>query len=506
MEISDSRSGQNYIVTDLGTTHIKSAVFDRHGHLLEMRKAPAPDSRDDCGNVYDPLSIYEAVGGQIVCLLQRFNDIKGISITGMSEAGLIINRKKMTEETPILPWFDRRTVTLSRQSDDEAEAGNFYRTGLRNSYKYGIYKYLWLLDRYRLPKEDTVWLSACDYIVWKLTGSFATDPSFAARTYVYDIFRHCWDEERLAAYGLTADNFPEVIPSGEAAGYLSDSRILSAVRTDPVPVCIGGHDHVCAAYAVLDDDPGRICDSMGTAETYLGIDPADNFILTKEHYESGMVYGPFVNGRDYFWMANIPSSGQSVEWFRKQVQKTEITYTDMNELLSALPEGPTDILYYPYLSGIGTPFFRSDIGGGFLGLKASHGAADLLKAILEGICYQGRWILSLVPGKRPETVKDIVCVGGAANSLPWMKLKADISGIPVTVPEESEATLLGAAAVMIEKLCTTQERKIFLAQARKQNRIFPVNRTINEQYNEIYAKKYTFLIDLLMKQELGRKE
>lgn len=506
MNFTNSRGSQYYIATDLGTTHIKSAVFDERGHLLELRKAPTSDCRDEFGSVYDPLSVYEIVSGQISCFLKQFDNVKGISVTGMAEAGLVVNRKKLAEETPILPWFDRRTQLLSQEADRDTEIGNFCRTGLRNSYKYGIYKYLWLLQQYRLPKEDTVWLSACDYIVWKLTGSFASDPSFAARTYVYDIIRHCWDEPRLARYGLTPDNFPEVIPSGEAAGFLTDRCLLPEAYTEPVPVCIGGHDHVCAAYAVLEEDSGRICDSMGTAETYLGIEAGNGFALTGDHYQSGMVYGPFINGKEYFWMANISSSGQSVEWFRKKIQRTEISYAEMNELLAALPEGPTNILFYPYLSGIGTPLFRSDISGGFFGLNASHGTADMLKAILEGICYQGKWILSLVPGRRPENMKDIVCVGGAANSLPWMKLKADILGIPITVPGEAEATLLGAAAIMIDKLYGTEQRKRFLTEIQEQNQVFQVNREINKKYSEIYTKNYTFLIDMIIKQELGRKE
>jgi xylulokinase len=177
----------------------------------------------------------------------------------------------------------------------------------------------------------------------------------------------------------------------------------------------------------------------------------------------------------------------------------------MNEMITALNEGPTNIVYYPYLSGIGTPLFRSDMSGGFFGLKASHGTADMLKAILEGISYQGKWILSLVPGKQLDKIKDVICVGGAANSSPWMKLKADILGIPITVPKEAEATLLGATAIMIEKLYGTEKRQTFLAEIQKQNQVFKVNHEINERYNEIYSKKYTFLIDMMVKQELGRK-
>jgi xylulokinase len=142
LSISNNSVGQNYIVTDFGTTHIKSAVFDSYGHLLELRKTPTPESRDEFGNVYDPLAIYDVVSGQISYLLKHFDNVKGISITGMSEAGLIISRKENTEKTPILPWFDKRTEALAEQAGKDKEIDNFYRTGLRNSHKYLYIPYL----------------------------------------------------------------------------------------------------------------------------------------------------------------------------------------------------------------------------------------------------------------------------------------------------------------------------------------------------------------------------
>ena len=488
-----TKDGKLYIGIDIGTTHIKSAVFQEQGTLLGLAREATPAANDGYGQIYDPLKIYGIVKKQLKQWLEKYGPVQGISITGMSEAGLIINKAAGKEETPILPWFDQRTAELSAGITREEECGYFNRTGLRNSYKYGIYKYLWLLEHTRVRKEDTLWLSICDYIAWKLTGSYATDPSFAARTYVYDIINHAWDRERLSGYGLTEANFPMVLRSGETVGYLSDPVLVQVLNNGTVPVCIGGHDHVCAAYAVLNEERNRICNSVGTAETYLGVD--EHFSMSKERYDSGMVYGPFLNKEEYFWMANISSSGQSISWFCKQLQSEVISYPKMSELVAALGQQPTDILYYPYLSGMGTPLFRSDVRGAILGLREGHEAGDIIKAILEGINYQGKWILSLVPGMDAARMKDVVCVGGAVNSAPWMQIKANVLGIPVTVPTITEASLLGAVAVMIERNCGKEKKKLFLEETRQQNAYYPVNPGISIQYDEIYKTKYTFLID-----------
>lgn len=498
MSVSDKTEGKEfYIGIDIGTTHIKSAVFHDQGKMLELAREATPIANDDFGQIYDPLMIYGIVKKQLIKWFEKYKDIKGISITGMSEAGLIVDKATGTEATPIIPWFDQRTTELSAKITKEEEISNFNRTGLHNSYKYGIYKYLWLLQHTKVRKEDTIWLSICDYIAWKLTGAYATDPSFAARTYVYDIIAHCWDRKRLSEYGLTNENFPSVLSAGEQVGYLSDRDISLMPQNLAVPVCIGGHDHVCAAYAVLMEDRNRICNSIGTAETYLGVD--EHFTMTEERYDSGMVYGPFLNKEEYFWMANISSSGQSISWFCKQLQLKEIDYPQMNELVADLPQEPTGILYYPYLSGVGTPLFRSDIRGAILGLRESHESGDVIKAILEGINYQGKWILSLVPEMDTAHMKDVICVGGAVNSAPWMQIKANVLGLPVTVPVITEATLLGTVAIMIEKNYGKDKKKEFLEESQKQTGYYQVNPEISIQYEEIYKNKYAFLIDKFLK-------
>jgi xylulokinase len=502
--LSASLVGETYYIgIDVGTTHIKSAVFSENGTLVEILKSQTPINKDQYGQVYLPILLYETVQSQIAVLLEKYENIEGISITGMAEAGLIINKTTKMEETPIIPWFDKRTTELSCLVTEREERCNFNTTGLRNSYKYGIYKFLWLLKHHNINNEEAIWLSVCDYVLFKLSGQFVTDPSFAARTYVYDIMKNCWDKKRLEAYGLTDTNFPQVVCSGEKAGYLSDPYLKDKVHNKEMIICIGGHDHICAAYAVIQEDQNRICNSVGTAETYLGM--VKNLLLDETLYDSGMVYGPFFDNKNYYWMANISSSGQSVEWFRKNIQKNEIEYGEMNEKLLSMTEEPTDIIFLPFLSGIGTPLFQPEVSGAFLGLRANHNQWDMLKAILEGINYQGRWVLSLVP-EITLSEKELICVGGATDSEPWMQMKANILEIPVKIPKVTEATLLGAVAIMIHRNYGIKNKLQFLETNNQVTKSYSAVESVSKMYQEIYRNKYTFLIDMIIKQELCKKE
>lgn len=206
---------------DVGTTHIKAILFSPEGEVIREEKDSTPLRSDACGSVYEPLEIWKIAESQLkrLCVYAQGN-VDGISITGMAEAGLIVNVETGQEETDILPWFETRTAALAAGTEEKQDAERFKTTGLRNSFKYGIYKFLWLLEHTHVNRETAVWLSMCDYIAFKLTGQLVTEPGFAAR---------------------------------------------------------GGFD-----------------------------------------FSSGILYGPFVDG-GWFYMANIPSSGHSVEWFRKKL-------------------------------------------------------------------------------------------------------------------------------------------------------------------------------------------
>lgn len=497
---------------DLGTTSIKSILFSKQGDILQTEKTATPISSDRYGSIYRAADIWAAVKLQLEKLLSCQDTapkeaakapagagsqagpaacggirIDGIAVTGMAEAGLILNRQEGREVTDILPWFERRTMRLSQRVSMAEDARNFAKTGLHNSFKYGIYKFLWLLEESGTKRSDTVWLSVCDYIVYKLTGQLVTEPGFAARTYVYDIVNHRWDSERIRSYGLSEKNFPAVVPSG---------KIVGSFRADgkEIPVALAGHDHVCAAFGLLYDAPDGICDSAGTSETYIGRLRA----LPKGGFDpkTGILYGPFVDG-GWFYMANVPSSGHSVEWYRKKLQLEEFSYEAMNRALLKMEGGPTGLLYFPYLTGMGSPWYQSSMRGALLGLQENTDGRTVLKAILEGIQYQAAWVLSILEKEHDIGKKDLVCAGGSANNRAMMQIKADILQRSVRISKAQEATLAGAAALFYQKSAGEKTARAFLERALPGKESVEPNPEQAKHYEEILRKKYLPMANML---------
>ena len=428
-----------YFGIDFGTTHVKAAAFSSQGQMLRCLREKTPGHPEGDATVYLPQQVREAILGLITALGREFTP-KAIAVTGMSEAGVMLDRRTMEPVGPMLPWFDSRTQTLSQRYQDQ-DARRFLRTGLHNSFKYGVYKYLWLLEATGRKPEQTLWLSACDYVGWVLTGEAATDPTFAARTYLYDIQRRDWDDGAMAALGLTRNSFPKILETGMPLGYLKNGLLPGKI-----PVCLCGHDHLCATWFMQAQYPGCICNSMGTAETFTGT--RREAPLTAAQWESGLTYGPFLTPGMQYWMANLPAAGLCVEWAWKTLCKQTPDYGALDTLLRETPG--TRLLFFPFLNGIGTPVYNAQARGAFFGLSSETGGPELLCSVVEGICLQERYLLSLLPEQALQT--PVCIVGGAARCPGWMQRKADILQRTLVCPDISEGTLLGA----VLRMCTAE--------------------------------------------------
>lgn len=455
-----------YLTIDLGTTHIKSAAWTIEGQLLACQREATPLEREGGLSFYCPEAVFQIVKEQIELLQKQNAPIRAIGITGMAEAGIILDRLTLKELSPILPWFEKITAPLAATLTEIEAAEAFSATGLRNSYKYGIYKLLWGIEHYGLSKENCLWLSLCDYLYFRLTGDIATEPTQAARTYGYNILLQQWDEERLEKYGLNQDNFPVLKATGQ---------LLSSYQ-DNIPIALCGHDHLCA-FEAINDGSQQICNSCGTAETYLKVFSGRPELFS----DRGLVYGPYLRQNYYYAMANLPSSGHSLEWFRHGFSDLPLGYERIDQILAQQDGKISGIFFFPYLAGTGSPVFNGEAAGAFLGLKPQHGQGEILKSIIEGISYQSKWILEVAQflGEEP------LCVLGAPSQNPhWMQCKADIMNREIITYEKQEGTLYGAL-----RLLMLQNNLASLPKLSPAN-VYRPRKDLAALYNQLYLKFY----------------
>jgi len=124
-----------------------------------------------------------------------------------------------------------------------------------------------------------------------------------------------------------------------------------------------------------------------------------------------------------------------------------LSYAEVEALLASARPEPTGILYFPYLLGSGSPHTDSRVRGALVGLSASHGRADLLKAVLEGTAYEVEFIRRAGENFTGQPIPVLLAAGGGTRNRAWLQIKANVSGCRIEASGEPEAALLGAALV-----------------------------------------------------------
>jgi sugar (pentulose or hexulose) kinase len=122
-----------------------------------------------------------------------------------------------------------------------------------------------------------------------------------------------------------------------------------------------------------------------------------------------------------------------------------LSYAELESLLARAPEGPTGILYFPYLAGSNSPHSDTRVRGAFVGLSAAHGRAELVKAVLEGTAYELEYVRETARQATGMPIDRLRIAGGGTRNRPWMQIKADVSGCRLDLLAMPETTLLGAS-------------------------------------------------------------
>ncbi len=370
-------------------------------------------------------------------------EIRAVGLASMAESGLFIDIQTGQSLSPFLPWFD---TSAAGEADQLVSRGNrkerLLRTGIYPSYKISLAKILWLSHQgFTIQPGKAVWLSAADYILYRLTGTFATDPSLAGRTGAFRIDRREWDAEYLASLGLSERLFPPVLPSGLPAGTVRGMEFCSL--QDGIPAAVCGHDHIVASFAAGLFEPGAVFDSLGTAETITGLLPGSE--IGEGEYLSGLSFGCHVFPDRLYWLGGLSTSGAAIDWIRNILSDPPMDYSSLDNLLAGKPRPAGSLLFLPYLAGSGSPHTDASLRGAFLGLDSRHGLADLYQAVLSGLCCEMEFIRRAGEKITAAKVDRIITAGGGISSRPWMQIKADIAACPVELFPVQEATLLGAA-------------------------------------------------------------
>jgi xylulokinase len=448
-------AGDLLLAHDLGTTGNKATLVDVTGALVARVFEGYETWYPAIGWAeQDPEDWWRAFHDTTARLMRESRvdpgRVAAVSFSGQMMGCLPVDRDGTPLRRAII-WADQRGVAEAAGLAERAGEARVYAiTGHRVSAAYSLAKLLWVrAHEPDLFRRTFKVLHAKDFLRMRLTGTFATDYSDASSMNCFDLERKDWSDEILDAVDLPREVLPALGPSTQVVGEL-DARTAAALGLRAgTPVVMGGGDGPCAAVGA-----GVVAE--GSAYNYIGssswialatrrpiLDP-DRRTFTFFHLDPDMVMPT----------GTMQSAGASYQWARNQLAQAEVAeaarvgvspYELMNRVAATAAPGCRGLLFLPYLMGERSPHWNPQARGVFLGLTLTHGRADMLRAVLEGVGFNLRIILDAFV-RQGVHVPEIRAIGGGARGALWCQILADVLDRPVhTLALLEEATSLGAA-------------------------------------------------------------
>lgn len=441
---------------DLGTTYIKALVFTPNGRIVAEASVPTPTHYPrPRWAYYEPEELWAATVTalrQVVAQLSDPRRIAGIAISSFGETGVPLDAHGQPTHNAIA-WFDQRTYPQMTWLEQHIGQDQLFAiTGLPILIIYGLCKLLWFKENEPEAFARTaLWLNGADYIAYRLSGVPATDYSLASRTMAMDLHQRRWADDLLQTAGIPPTLLAPLTPSGTPLGAVLPEVARETGLPLDTQVAVGGHDHICGAFAVGVNQPGQVLNSLGTAEAFFL--PTDNPlrdpIVGHQGYTQGLLA---VHDQAYYYiLGGLYTSGGSVEWLREVIGgKSDVTQWPAYETLIAegkqVPPGSLGVHFLPYLRMTNPPHRDTKARGAFIGLNTDVKQGVLFRAVLEGISYEGRQCLETILTHQGMAVAPhIYAIGGNTRNPLYMHIKASVLNQPITIIQVAEAVALGGA-------------------------------------------------------------
>ncbi len=454
-------SDATVLALDLGTSGLKAAVISSRASVVDSEVVPLPVTMIPGGGAeQNPSDWWAAIVKATSALWARGvakpQQVVGIALSSQW-GGTVAVDKVGTPIRPALIWMDSRGKEENRRI-----AGGFPAVD-----GYGVFKALsWIRKTGGIPSlsgKDPVghiaWLKKheratydaahCflepkDWVNQKLTGRMAA--SFDSiilhwATDNRDINAIRYDDAMLKLTELERSKLPELIPSASIVGELTTEAAAALGLSTKVKVAAGGADMHTAAIGAgtVDDYDAHLC--LGTSSWLLAHVP-----FKKADLDHNMASLPAAIPGRYLFCNEQESAAGGLKLVAENLLKRS-NYPELFSEAEQAPAGSDGLMYLPWIHGERSPIDDPMVRGGFAGLSLEHNASHLIRAVLEGVALNTRWLQKHLEENLGRPLKAVTVVGGGARSGLWCQIQADVLGRPVRQAEDPQMTNARGAGI-----------------------------------------------------------
>lgn len=436
---------------DQGTTSTRAMLFDQEGQLVTKAQNEFHQYFPANGWVeHDPEEIWRSTvrvcQEVILNINSEVNHIAAIGITNQRETTVLWDKQTGQTIGRAIVWQDRRTSDYCQSLKDQYPEINQWinnKTGLLMDPYFSATKIRWLLDHYpqaqSLADQGRLAFGTMDcFLLWRLTNglSHATDVTNASRTMLFNLSSLDWDQELLDFFDIPRSILPKVWENCADFG-ITDDKWFGA----PIPITGMAGDQHAACFGQTCLEPGMVKSTYGTG-CFVMVNTGEQIIHSDNHLLTTIMSK--VNGQvQYALEGSIFVAGAAVKWLRDEMKL--IKSSAQTEAIARSVDSNKGVYLVPAFTGLGAPHWHPEARGAIFGMTRDTGRCEIVRAVLEAVCYQTKDLLDAIEKDWGQPLKQIRVDGGMVANRWLLDFLADMINMPVEKPTCIETTVRGAA-------------------------------------------------------------
>ena len=447
-----------YVGHDLGTGGDKAVLVRDDGEVLASAFIPYDLHHPGHNQVeQDPEDYWAAVGEATRQVVAEAGcdpaDVAGVGFAGQMLTMVPLDARGEPVR-PAISWLDSRADLQARRMSRRLGGDRVIMAvaGAVPSGKDVICKIGWL--RANEPGTFSRVAAFCDatgFLVARATGELLADHTAAGGTGVLNRKTREWDKLLAALTRVPLGKMPPIRACADVVGGLRSDAAehLGLPAGTPVIAGLGDVPAAVVGSGALEVGDAHIC--LGTSG-WLCVTTAE----AKDLGRNGVFALPAADPHAFATVGEMETAGECLDWLAEHVGAGEAGAADtgsiegtVHERLLALaaevPAGCDGLLFTPWMFGERAPITDTTLRGAFVNLSLDHGRGHLVRAVLEGVAHNLRWLLD-VYAKAGHPCPVLRSIGGGSRSDLWLQIVADVTGRRVdAVVRPQDAGAVGAA-------------------------------------------------------------
>ncbi len=444
---------------DAGTGSIRAVIFDTLGNQISVAQQEWTHVEES--GVPNSMSFDCVKNAQLLtwCIKEAISqgdidpeDILALSATSMREG--IVLYDEDGEELWAVANVDARADKEVRELKEEFESieKDFYEISGQTFALGALPRILWLKNNHPEIYAKVARVSMIgDWVLSRLSGVIATDPSNAGTTGIFCLASREWMPSMAERVGISADIFPEPYEDGTIIGYVSESASGLTGLSTKTKVVTGGGDVQLGSAGLGVVDEGDVAILGGSFWQQVVNIPSD----TPPPKDMSIRVNPHVIPNQSQAEGITFFSGLVMRWFRdafcelEELEAQDLgvdTYEVLEKKAAQVPVGSNGII----------PIFSDSMKYGkwyhaspsFINLSLDANKcnrASMFRSLQENACIVSAINLEKIKEFTGIEIDEVVFAGGASKGELWSQILSDVLGVKVKIPKVKEATALGAA-------------------------------------------------------------